>query len=116
MTWKQAEQAASEIVSALLFEKKTELGGDGIESGEEFALVLQSFAPKATNGKFLTQLRLYERIFKYRCSYMIYSKAFTSLPELVRKRVFLKLREKTKESRWVREILVETVPGFIERQ
>lgn len=95
MTGKFAKQSAQEIVRVLLFEDEAKLGGDGVESGEEFVKVLQTFAPATESGKSLTQLRLYQRIFRYQCSYMIYSKAFASLPEVVKERVFITLREKT---------------------
>ncbi len=122
MSWRAAESSAKEIVAAFLFEDEVELGGDGVEGGEGFSQVFEKRGVRSAKGKGLRDLRLYERIFKYRCSYMIYSKAFKGLPVLVRDRVLhhlhlaladdaenhLSLRER----KALREILSETVLGF----
>ena len=110
MTWKSAEQSAREIADAFLFKNETLLGGGGVEGSKEFAKALVTFAPETKAGKSLTMLRLYERLFRYRCSYMIYSDAFKSLPDLVKKRVFSHLRAEA--SKTTLKILGETVPGF----
>lgn len=114
MTRKSAEQSAQEIVCALLFENEVELGGDGVEGSEEFTKVLRTFAPVTRTGKSLTDLRLFQRLFRYKCSYMIYSKAFKSLPPLVKEAVLKRLREKTDDRKFVRvrAVLAETVSGF----
>ena len=116
MTWKSAERSAQEIVGALLFKKEVKLGGDGLEGSKEFVKVLQTFAPETKAGKSLTDLRLYQRMFRHKCSYMIYSKAFKSLPIPIKNRVFELLRSETagKKERKVRAILTETVSGFIQ--
>lgn len=119
MSWKTADQAAKEIVGGLTFADEVQLGGDGVEGGEEFAKVLRTFAPETKEGKSLVDLRLYSRLFRYRCSYMIYSKAFRSLPPLVKERVFVHLREHLeaeggREERTILKILGETLPGFSE--
>ena len=75
-----------------------------------FVKALHAFAPSAESGKSLASLRLYERLFRYQCSYMIYSKAFLSLPDLVKEKVFVLLRDEV--SGTTRKILEETVSGF----
>jgi hypothetical protein len=122
MAWKTAENSAKEIVRALLFEDEARLGGDGIETDSSFAQVFGERGVSSTRGSSLRDLRLYGRLFKYRCSYMIYSKAFQGLPETVRSRVFHHLRATLKgetqsqlgerERRTISAILAETVPGF----
>lgn len=114
MTRKSAEQSAKEIVSALLFENETRLGGDGVESDERFRKILRTFAPETKAGNSLADLRLFQRIFRHKCSYMVYSKAFKSLPDPVKEQVLQHLREKTAglKERKVRAILDETLPGF----
>lgn len=122
VSWRTADSAAREIVNALLMGGEAELGGDGVAGGGEFAKTFQKGGLKSAKGESLRDLRLYERIFKYRCSYMIYSKAFKSMPEAVKTRVFahlqIELNPKTanhlssREKKTISAILSETVPGF----
>lgn len=122
MSWKTAESSAKEIVEAFLFTDEVDPGGDGVEGGEAFADAFLKQGIKSAKGKSLRDFRLYGRIFKYRCSYMIYSKAFQSLPALVKIRVNHHLRLaladdsenhlSSREKKVLREILEETVPSF----
>ena len=69
---------------------------------------------------------LYERIFKHRCSYMVYSEAFQSLPPSVKKRVFARMRTAlagedpeidwlgSSERKKISAILEETLPDWKE--
>ncbi|YCM43879.1 hypothetical protein V2O64_21455 [Verrucomicrobiaceae bacterium 227] len=122
MSWKTADSTAREIVEAFLFTGEVELGGEGVEGGEAFAMAFAKGGVVDEKGKSLRDFRLYSRLFKNRCSYMIYSKAFKGLPELVRERVFHHLREAlmpdaenhlgSREKKTIVKILEETVPGF----
>lgn len=122
MAWKTAENSARDLVKALLFENEARLGGDGIESKGRFAQVFESRGETSARGRSLRDLRLYERLFKYRCSYMIHSSAFRGLPELVKSRVFHHLRSTLegevasdlgkRERQTIFAVLSETVPGF----
>lgn len=122
MSWKTADSVAKDLVSAFLFTEEVELGGEGVEGSEAFAKAFAERGVKTAKGKSLRDMRLYERIFKNRCSYMIYSKAFKGLPDLVKERVFHHLRLAlaadtknhlgSKEKKTITGILEETVPGF----
>lgn len=122
MSWKTADSAAKEIVSAFLFTDEVELGGEGVEGSEAFARAFAKGGVIDGSGKSLRDFRLYTRLFKNRCSYMIYSKAFNGLPPIVRDRVFHHLREAllpetenhlgSREKKTIAGILEETVPGF----
>jgi len=122
MSWKTADSTAKEIVGAFLFTDEIELGGEGVEGSESFAEAFAKGGVADESGKSLRDFRLYARIFKNRCSYMIYSKAFKGLPDPVRERVFHHLREAlspeaenhlgTLEKKTIVGILTETVPGF----
>jgi hypothetical protein len=87
-----AEHAAAEIVSWFLFKGEADLGEDGVEGEEEFQDQLQARVPKALDGKSLADFELNTRLFKHRCSYMIYSNAYRDLPEAVKTRVVKGLR------------------------
>ncbi|MDA7922689.1 hypothetical protein N9B73_13145 [Verrucomicrobiales bacterium] len=56
----------------------------GVEGSESFQLAFAADERKAAEGRSLKDFRLYERLMKYRCSYLIYSDAFTHLPEITR--------------------------------
>ncbi len=117
---------AEDIVREMLFCDETTLGGDGMEGNEEFAEKFTATGPRAESGRSLRDLRLYGRIFKHRCSYMIYSKAFRALPEMMEKMIYGRLREimvaekpperfahlKTRERARILTILEGTVPDF----
>lgn len=122
MSWKTADSAAKDLVEAFLFTDEIELGGEGVEGSEAFAEAFAANGVKDAKGKSLREMRLYARIFKNRCSYMIYSKAFQGLPGLVKERVFHRLRVEldsesenhlgSREKKTIAGILEETVPGF----
>ena len=98
MSWKTADSSAREIVKSFLFSEEVKLSGDGIEGGEDFAKAFIAGGVETTKGKSLRDFRLYERLFKTRCSYMIHSKAFRGLPDLVRERVLHHLRSDLSEA------------------
>jgi len=119
-----ADSLAERVVEALLFADAAELG-EGVEGDEEFQREWTARFPRAAGGDSLADFRLYGRLFKNRCSYMVYSGAFRALPATVRARVFERLRAAladeggaehlgASERRRIREILTETLPGFVE--
>lgn len=91
---KMAKRLADKIVEDLLFCNEARIGGDGLEGGEKFEKAFTAGAIKSKQGKHLRKLRLYGRLFKYRCSYMIHSEAFLALPKAIQAKVF-------KELEWV---------------
>lgn len=82
MSARSARDSAQEIVKALLFCDEFDLG-DGLEGDAAFVEAFEKMGPKTEDGS-LRQLRLYGRMFKNRCSYLIYSTAFEALPPIVR--------------------------------
>ena len=122
MAWKTADSSGRSIAAALLFKGEAKPGEDGVEGAEEFLEVFEKRAVRSHSGEHLRELRLDGRMFQYRCSYMIHSKAFRILPTAVMERVFHYLRKALehvgedgpgpKEKSVIRTILEETVPGF----
>ncbi len=122
MSWKTADSSAKEIVKAFLFTDEIDPGGDGVEGAKAFADAFEGRGLKTEKGKSLRDFRLYGRIFKNRCSYMIHSKAFQGMPAIVKARVFHHLRLglsddvenhlSSREKKAIRGILIETVPSF----
>ncbi len=121
---KIVSSVASDIVSALLFEREFNLGDKGIEGSPAFQNYFEAQAKKDSRGYSLRELRLYGHIFKNRCSYMIYSPSFHHLPQPIRKEVFQQLRDNltnqsghakhitVKECNRILNILDETIEEF----
>ncbi len=123
-SYRIANNAADTLVKALLFCNEANISGDGIEGNKAFEAAFISKARVSKSGKHLRKLRLYGRLFKYRCSYMIHSEAFDALPKIVKKLTFHKLHTiltteniladfqhlKSREKTAILEILKETTP------
>lgn len=121
-----ADEVATRIVKLLLFENEADLGENGIEGDPAFQDAFVSRFPKNSAGHSLADFRLYNRLFKHRCSYMVYSAAFRSLPARIQKAVIRDLHHiltsepspdnhpdlKASERRRIASILSETLPGW----
>ena len=86
--WKQEVE---QLVKYLLFEKEVELEYP-IQGTSSFATEFAKRGPFDSQGRSLRQFDLARRLFRFPCSYMIYSKAFQSLPEPVRTSVYQRLK------------------------
>lgn len=118
-----ADGAAEKIVAELLFRDEAD-PGDGIEGDEAFQRAFAARFPRTAAGDSLADFQLYRRIFKNRCSYMIYSQAFRDLPPRVKRAVLAKLKAalagrepafdwlKASERRRIEAILAETLPEW----
>lgn len=118
-----AQRGAEQIVEALLFKDEADLGEE-IEGDEQFQQDFTAQFPKAVDGSSLADFRLYGRMFKNRCSYMVYSRAFRDMPEQLRAVVMSGLKTvleggledfdylKDSERKRIGAILSETLPGF----
>lgn len=71
------------VLKQLLFAEEYLLPS-GVEGSESFQMTFASNEKKTAEGRSLKDFRLYERLMKYRCSYLIYSDAFDHLPEVMR--------------------------------
>ena len=85
-----AATAAADVVDYLLFVDEAPLAGRvGGTSG--FAGVFEKRGPRDGRGRSLRDLDLETRLFRYRCSYMIYAPAFDALPDAAREAVYARL-------------------------
>jgi hypothetical protein len=91
-TERRYAEAAQDLVEALLMPNSIELT-DPIIGSSEFTSRFQSLGPWDTHGRSLRQLDLSTRLFRYPCSYLIYSDAYKQLPLGVRSRTEKLLRE-----------------------
>jgi hypothetical protein len=64
---------------------------DGITGTSGFAERFGALGPRDSKGRSLRDLDLQRRLFRYPCSYMVYSEAFEALPEAARTAVYARL-------------------------
>ncbi len=120
------ERQVEELARYLLFTDEAALPAGGIAGDPALKTAFQEPRKAASNGESLRDLDLKTRLLRNRCSYMIYTGVFQSLPEGFRRRVYermdralalspadrdfahLEPEEKTR----IRQILAETVPGW----
>lgn len=86
-----ADQAAQRIVDWFLFTGEADMGADGVSGSEIFQQQFAAAIPRTSHGDSLADFQLNSRLFKNRCSYMIYSEAFVALPDMIKKRVITRL-------------------------
>ena len=86
----ELESQAQILVRYLLFKDEAPLPMGGIEGDAQFK---KDFLEnrRAASGISLKDLDLHTRLFKHRCSYMIYTPVFEALPSILKQRVYQKL-------------------------
>ena len=113
------------FVKYLLFAEEAPLRAP-VQGAPGFTRAFQQPGPQDRHGRSLRQFDLETRLFKYPCSYLIYSDAFDTLPEPVRAHVYQRLydiltekeigaeyeRLSTDSRRAILEILRETKKGL----
>jgi hypothetical protein len=121
----EIKRNAPALARNLIFTSEAEL--DGAISGDAgFEAYFSTLGPFDEQGRSLRQFDGAKRMFKYPCSYMIYSDSFTMLPAAYKKEVFRMLYEiltspepdedfshlSDADKKAVVEILKATVPGL----
>jgi hypothetical protein len=119
------DHCAEDVVEALLFKDEAELPEGGIEGDPAFQTAFTKRAPQSSDGRSLKDFQLLNRLFKHRCSYMVYSLTFQHLTAPLKQTVFNRLwtvlegKDTTgnygyltdTERAHIRRILAETLPG-----
>jgi hypothetical protein len=82
-------EVVAEVVDYMLFVGEAPLNGVSGTSG--FAERFSAQGPRDWKGRSLRHLDLERRLLRYPCSYMIYSDAFSALPDFVRGAVYARL-------------------------
>lgn len=82
-----------------------------VRGSSAFARIFSATGPRDSQGRSLRELDLQARLFKHRCSYMIYSPAFEALPAIARAKVFAGMRERITDPDTI-AILDETKTGW----
>jgi hypothetical protein len=126
-TRKQYEEPAEELLRYLLFTNEAPLA-DRVLGDSGFTEEFQSRGPRDARRRSLRDFDLRHRLFKYPCSYLIYSEAFDTLPAPAKEYIFHRLLEiltdrdqspefaklTGKDRRAILEILLATKPGLPE--
>jgi hypothetical protein len=122
---KQYERPAEQLVRYLLFADEAPLDSP-VEGTSGYAEQFAARGPRDSQGRSLRDFDLQKRIFRYPCSYLIYSEAFDSIPEpakgFIYRRLFEVLTEREKgpdyaalssdDRKAIFEILLATKPEF----
>lgn len=87
------DRQAEEVVDYLLFRDEAPLPEDGITGDPAFTKAFRKMARDDRDGRSLRDFQLVDRLFKHRCSYMIYSQAFQDMPAEVKERVWKRLHD-----------------------
>ena len=87
------DHSAEEVVEALFFKDEAALPEGGIEGDEAFPLAFAARAPRSADGRSLKDLQLLTRLFKHRCSYMVYSLTFKNLTPPLKKTVLSRMQQ-----------------------
>ena len=122
---KQFEDPAEKLVRYLLFTNEVRLDSP-VAGDSSFAQEFAARGPFDGQGRSLRQFDLHTRIFKYPCSYLIYSETFDAIPQPAKQYIYRRLFEvlsggdqspefktlSAEDRRAILEILVDTKPGF----
>lgn len=88
---RRIDRAADRVLEYLLFRDEFPLT-DPIAGSSGFSEEFQSRGIRDAQGRSLRDLDLTRRLFRYPCSYLVYSDAFKGLPDAVRTRVLARLK------------------------
>lgn len=117
---------AQDLLDALLSYEEAALPVGGVKGTPAFRQAYEATGPKTRQGRGLHELELQTRVYRYRCSPLIYSSSFAGLPAALKSEVFRRLKIvlshleadpryiylRPAERRMIREILRETLPEY----
>ena len=120
-------KAGDQLLRYMLFSGEFRLTSP-IEGSSMFTDQFQSIGPHDSRGRSLRDFDLQTRLFKYPCSFLIYSESFDSLPSKIHDYVVRRLNKvlsgedqstdflhlTSSDRTAIREILVETKPGIFD--
>jgi len=122
----ELDEQAKVVARYLLFADEVPLPPGGVEGDAAYKADFLSTRRATPDGVSLKDFDLQTRLFKHRCSYMIYSPVFTALPVPMKERIYralasaLNMAKSDKdydylpraEKEAIRRILAATLPGF----
>jgi hypothetical protein len=103
-------ELVNQTVDYLVFADEARLAAP-VKGVSDFSRTFAATGPRDRKGRSLRELDLQTRLFKYRCSYMIYSPAFDALPSEARAAIYARMRAIITDRDTI-EILDETWAGW----
>ena len=91
-TVRRINNASEELLEYMLFAEEAAIT-EPIRGTSGFAEVFAKAGPRDKSGRSLRDIDLTSRLFRFPCSYMIYSEAFDSMPAEARERILRRLWE-----------------------
>jgi len=88
-----ARSQTEKVLRHLLFADEIRLPDDGLAGSPGFQEAFQRNARRDREGRSLKDFQLKQRLFRHRCSYLIYSAAFDDLPPRFKEMVYARLLE-----------------------
>lgn len=124
-TKRRFESSANRLLDYMLFTDELVLQ-DQIQGVSSFQTEFPLSGPRDRRGRSLRDFDLERRLFKYPCSYLIYSESFDALPQPILDKVYRQLWDilsgkdqnkkyahlSVEDRRAILEILIETKPGL----
>ncbi len=124
-TNRRLDNLAEELLKYMLMSEEAKLT-EPVTGSSTFAEEFSQRGPFDKQGRSLRQLDLNTKLFKYPCSYLIYTESFDALPNAIRDRIYARLlkilegkdshpafKHLTADDRQaVKEILLETKPNL----
>jgi len=87
---RRLERVGDDVLETLLFAGETPLT-DAVRGTSGFVEYFAGLGPRDRQGRSLREFDLQKRLFKYPCSYLIYSDAFAALPGQVKSHIYRRL-------------------------
>ncbi|HUS05378.1 MAG TPA: hypothetical protein VMZ52_03735 [Bryobacteraceae bacterium] len=91
-TRRRIHNASDELVRYLVFAEEAPLTAE-VRGTSGFAAEFAKLGPRDAQGRSLRDFDLTRRMFKYPCSYLIYSEAFDAIPRIAREQIYRRLWE-----------------------
>jgi hypothetical protein len=88
-----ANSHAEKILRCLLFCEEAPMPEGGVDGGPAFQEAFRASRKAGPDGRSLRDFQLLTRLFKYRCSYLIYSRSWDALPVKFRELLYKRLHE-----------------------
>ena len=123
---KEIDAKCAELARYILFADESALPAKGIEGDPDFIRDFQAKKITTGSGHSLKDFDLKTRLFKYRCTYMLYTDSWKEAPRDIKDKVYLHMAQGLKETGTpkdmshlpvserlaIRAILKETLPGL----
>jgi hypothetical protein len=91
-TQQRISAAGEALLTYMLFRDEAPLKGE-VKGTSTFASDFTKVGPRDRKGRSLRDFDLKTRLFRYPCSFLIYSQAFNALPEMMKDYLYRRLRE-----------------------